>query len=119
MNYDSVMFPNTCLAPGDRSHIPPSSLPVFESLNTEMQRIKAKAPKTYLPQVLDTEKRLDWLFDHLNNQEVLKPDTIEQLKQLSQSVQDRQHEAATAILQNIMTTKVDEGSNWMVSKLLS
>lgn len=80
-----------------------------------MQRIKDKAPQSYMPQVLDTEKRLNLLFDHLNNGDSLKPDTIEQLKGLAQAVQSRQHDTASAVLTELMKTKTDEGSNWMVS----
>jgi protein transport protein SEC31 len=93
-------------------------MPVFESLNTEMQRIKSKAPQTYMAQVLDTEKRLSILFDHLNNQDVLKADTIDKLKDLSEALQGRQYEAASAVLTELMTSKTDEGSNWMVSQLM-
>lgn len=93
-------------------------MPVFEILNNEMQRIKSKAPAAYKQQVLDTEKRLSILFDHLNNQDLLMSSTIEQMKDLAQSIQGRQFDAAAALLTEIMTTKTDEGSNWMVSFLV-
>lgn len=79
-----------------------------------MQRISAKAPAAYKSRVLDTEKRLDLLFDHLNNQTLLKSDTIDNLNQLAAAIRSRQHEQATAVLTELMTTKTDEGSNWMV-----
>jgi protein transport protein SEC31 len=102
-------------AAGDRSHIPPTSMPVFEILNNEMQRIKSRAPANYRAQVVDTEKRIGILFDHLNNQATLKPDTIEEVKSIAQAIQSRQHDQATVQLTEMMTTKTDEGSNWMVS----
>jgi protein transport protein SEC31 len=102
-------------AAGDRSHIPPTSMPVFEILNNEMQRIKSRAPANYRAQVVDTEKRIGILFDHLNNQVALKPDTIEEVKSIAQAIQSRQHDQATVQLTEMMTTKTDEGSNWMVS----
>ena len=79
-----------------------------------MQRIKARAPPSFKPQVLDTEKRINILFDHLNNEDLLKPDTISEMNELAQALQARQHEDAHAVLEDIMRNKMDEGSNWMV-----
>ena len=79
-----------------------------------MQRIKARAPPSFKPQVLDTEKRLNILFDHLNNEDLLKPDTISEMNELAQALQARQYEEAQGIFTDIMTNKTDEGSNWMV-----
>jgi protein transport protein SEC31 len=100
---------------GDRSHIPAEAQPIFQILDTELQRIKARAPAQFRPQVLDTEKRLNILFDHLNNGDLLKPDTVQDMTELAQAMHGRQFEQAQALFQDIMTTKVDEGSNWMVS----
>ncbi|KAF2400258.1 hypothetical protein EJ06DRAFT_493908 [Trichodelitschia bisporula] len=99
---------------GDRSHIPASSQPLFEILNTEMNRVKAKAPSQFRPHVLDTEKRLNILFDHLNNEDLLKADTIDELGGLAQALQQRQYDQAQAIFTSVMTMKTDEGSDWMV-----
>ncbi|KAF2839646.1 hypothetical protein M501DRAFT_1015741 [Patellaria atrata CBS 101060] len=99
---------------GDRSHIPVTSQPIFDILSADMQRIKARAPAAFKPQVNDTEKRLNILFDHLNNEDLLKPDTIQELNELVQHLQCRNFDAAQAVFTNLMTTKNDEGSNWMV-----
>ena len=80
-----------------------------------MQRIKAKAPAQYKQHVADTEKRLNILFDHLNNEDLLKPDTIQQMNELASNIQARQYDEAVAIFSDLMTNKTDEGSNWMVS----
>lgn len=101
-------------APGDRSHIPDASRPIYEILNAELQRVKAKAPAQYKAHIVDTEKRLNILFDHLNNEDLLKEDTIQQMNQLAANIQARQHDQASAIFSDIMTNKTDEGSNWMV-----
>ncbi|TID24407.1 WD40 repeat-like protein [Venturia nashicola] len=100
--------------PGDRSHIPPESQQIFQLLSSEMARIKSKAPAQFRPQVLDTEKRLSILFDHLNNEDLLKPGTIAEMTELSQFIQGRKFEPAQALFTDIMTSKTDEGSNWMV-----
>ncbi|KAJ4369094.1 protein transport protein S31 [Neocucurbitaria cava] len=100
--------------PGDRSHIPNASRPIYEILEADMQRIKAKAPAQYKQHVADTEKRLNILFDHLNNEDLLKPDTIQQMNELASNIQAKQYDAAVAIFSDLMTNKNDEGSNWMV-----
>lgn len=105
-------------APGDRSHIPQTSQPIYEILNQEMQRIKVRAPPSFKPQVLDTEKRLNILFDHLNNEDLLKPDTISEMNELAQALQAKQYGEAQAIFTDILTNKTDEGSNWMVCHYL-
>ncbi|KAF1963136.1 WD40 repeat-like protein [Byssothecium circinans] len=100
--------------PGDRSHIPESSRPIFEILNADLQRVKGKAPAQYKQHIADTEKRLNILFDHLNNEDLLKPDTIQEMNELAGHLQNRQYDQAIAIFSDLMTNKTDEGSNWMV-----
>ncbi|KAF2273350.1 uncharacterized protein EI97DRAFT_436212 [Westerdykella ornata] len=100
--------------PGDRSHIPESARPIFEILNADMQRVKARAPAQYKQHVADTEKRLNILFDHLNNEDLLKPDTVEEMKELAYFLQGRDYDQATALFTDLMTNKTEEGSNWMV-----
>lgn len=79
--------------------------------------MKAKAPAQYKQHVADTEKRLNILFDHLNNEDLLKPDTIQQMNELAAQIQAKQYDAAVAIFSDLMTNKTDEGSNWMVSEM--
>ncbi|KAF2741082.1 hypothetical protein EJ04DRAFT_454513 [Polyplosphaeria fusca] len=100
--------------PGDRSHIPASSQPIFEILSADMQRVKAKAPAQYRAHIVDTEKRLNILFDHLNNEDLLKPDTIQEMNELAVHLQARNYNDAFTLFTNLMTNKNDEGSNWMV-----
>lgn len=87
---------------------------IYEVLEADMQRIKSKAPAQYKQHVMDTEKRLNILFDHLNNNEVVKADTIVELNRLASSLQAKQYDEAIAIFAALMTNKTDEGSNWMV-----
>jgi hypothetical protein len=105
----------TYTAAGDRSHIPDASRPIYEILDAEIQRIKPKVPQQYKAHIIDTEKRLNILFDHLNNEDLLKPDTVQQMKELASNIQARQFDEANAIFSDLMTNKNDEGSNWMVS----
>lgn len=80
-----------------------------------MQRVKAQAPQLYRTQVIDTEKRLNILFDHLNNQDLLKEDTIQDLVKLSKALQSREFGLAHNIHVDLLTNKTDECVNWMVS----
>ncbi len=79
-----------------------------------MQRVKSKAPSNFKAHVNDTEKRLNVLFDHLNNEDLLKSDTIQSMIELAQAIQARDFEHAQAIHIEIMTNKTDECGNWMV-----
>ena len=80
-----------------------------------MQRVKSRAPSSFKVQVNDTEKRLNILFDHLNNEDLLKADTMASMVELAQAIQSRDFEQAQAIHVDIMTNKTDECGNWMVS----
>lgn len=81
-----------------------------------MARVRAKAPASFMAQVNDTEKRLNILFDHLNNETLVKPDTIQELVQISQYVQARDFNRAAQMVTEMTTTKLEtEGGNWLVS----
>ena len=105
----------TVIVPGDRTHIPTHAQLIYEVLNEDMQRVKARAPASYKVQVNDTEKRLNILFDHLNNQSLLKPNTIEDMVQLAQALRSRNYDQAQAIHIDILTNRNEECGNWMVS----
>ncbi|KAJ5105801.1 Protein transport protein (SEC31) [Penicillium alfredii] len=100
--------------PGDRSHIPANAMPVFEILAADMQRVKSRAPSSFKAQVDDAERRLSILFDHLNNEDLLKPNTVDEMADLARAIQARDYETARAIHVNIMTNRTDECGNWMV-----
>jgi protein transport protein SEC31 len=104
-------------APGDRSHIPDIAQPIVNTLEAEMSRIKARAPAQFRPQVIDTEKRLNILFDHLNNEDLLKNETVQEMVELAQAVEARDHDRAQHLFTEILTNRAGEGSTWMVSCL--
>jgi protein transport protein SEC31 len=80
-----------------------------------MQRVAGKAPPSFAAQVKDTQKRLNILFDHLNNGDLVKPDTIERLNELAQALQARDYDAAARMQVDVQREKMDECGNWMVS----
>ncbi|KAI0426510.1 hypothetical protein F5Y09DRAFT_60446 [Xylaria sp. FL1042] len=100
--------------PGDRSHIPANAQPLVDIFSRDMQRVAAKAPASFAPQVKDTQKRLGLLFDHLNNEELVKPDTIEQLKKLAMALEGKDYPEAQRLQVEIQRDKTDECGNWMV-----
>ncbi|KAI0020406.1 hypothetical protein F4780DRAFT_742309 [Xylariomycetidae sp. FL0641] len=99
---------------GDRSHIPASAQQLVDILSRDMQRVAGKAPASFAPQVKDTQKRLGLLFDHLNNEELVKPDTIEQLTKLAQAVEGKNYPEAQRLQVEIQRDKTEECGNWMV-----
>ncbi|KAL4893177.1 protein transport protein sec31 [Aspergillus ambiguus] len=100
--------------PGDRSHIPADAMPVFEILSADMQRVKSRAPSSFKAQVDDAERRLNILFDHLNNEDLLKPNTVADMAELARAIQARDYDTARTIHVDIMTNRMDECGNWMV-----
>ncbi len=101
---------------GDRSHIPASAQRMVDIFSNDMQRVASKAPASFAQQVKDTQKRLNILFDHLNNEELVKPDTIARLSELADALQSKNYDAATRLQVDIQREKTDECGNWMVSQ---
>ncbi|EHA48242.1 protein transporter SEC31 [Pyricularia oryzae 70-15] len=100
--------------PGDRSHIPASAQQLVEILSRDMERVAAKAPASFAPHVKDTQKRLNYLFDHLNNEELVKPDTIGQLNTLAQAIEAKDYAGAQQLQIKIQTEKTEECGQWIV-----
>ncbi|XHG02120.1 protein transport protein S31 [Aspergillus wentii] len=89
-------------------------MPIFEVLSSEMQRVKSRAPTSFKAQVDDAERRLNILFDHLNNDDLLRPNTVADMTQLAHAIQARDYASAQTIHVNIMANRTDECGNWMV-----
>ena len=100
---------------GDRSHIPSDAQRMVDIFSNDMLRVASKAPASFAAQVKDTQKRLNILFDHLNNEELVKPDTIQRLSELADALQSKNYDTATKIQVAIQSEKTDECGNWMVS----
>lgn len=103
---------------GDRSHIPSSAQRMIDIFSGDMQRVASKAPPSFAAQVKDTQKRLNILFDHLNNEELVKPDTIERLSELAEALNSKNYDVAAKLQVDIQREKTDECGNWMVSLLM-
>ena len=105
--------------PGDRSHIPESAQELVNIFSSEMQRISAQAPSQYARRINDTQKRINILFDHLNNGDLVKPDTVDQLTELARALQARNFDEATKMQADIHKEKTAECGDWMVSIMQS
>jgi len=103
----------TTIAKGDRSHIPAQHMPIFELLSTDMERVKTRAPPDFSRQVTDTEKRLNILFDHLNNEDLLSADTLESMATLAKALAAKDYTTARNIQVNLLTNKTAECTQWM------
>jgi protein transport protein SEC31 len=79
-----------------------------------MARVKSRAPASFRPQVLDTEKRLDILYDHMNNNELLSEGTVEMVRELAEAVERRDWAKAAEIQVSVQVERSEECGNWMV-----
>lgn len=62
------------------------------------------------------EKRLNILFDHLNNEDLLSEGTVQEMVEISHAVQEKDWDRALNLYNSMQTAKLDtEGTNWMVS----
>lgn len=89
--------------PGDRSHIPEAQRGIFQILSREMQRIKAQTPPAQKRMVDDAERRLNVLFDYLNNS-LLDPKMVAGLQNLVQAVDARNQQAALGVHVQLVTS---------------
>lgn len=64
-----------------------------------------------MPQVLDTEKRLNLLFDSLN---IMDANIAEELNGLATAIRARDFDRVTAIY-GVLVVQVDEKEKWLVS----
>lgn len=101
---------------GDRTHIPVSAQPIVDILTPAMAQIKNVAPAAFKPQVDDMEKRINILYDHLNNEDLLKEDTVQQMVGIAQCVQGKDFDRALSLFGEMQAAKQEsEGGVWMVS----
>jgi len=75
----------------------------------------SKSPPLFARHIKDTEKRLNFLYDLLNNGELLQPDTIVKLRQLAEMLQAKEYDEAHRLQVEIQKEKTNECETWMVS----
>ncbi|WRT64528.1 uncharacterized protein IL334_001460 [Kwoniella shivajii] len=98
--------------PGDRSHIPPSSQPIFDTLSQELGHVKQKNFPPNVKKVLeDTERRLNILFDGLNNDSVPKS-ALDLVNNISRAIGARDWNAALTMHVELLTGASGEVTTW-------
>lgn len=100
--------------PGDREHIPESSRSIYNILSEELQSIAPHIPDSYRRQFEDAGRRINILFDHLNNEDLLSEESITDMTALVQALQSRDYDTASEIRLSIQTTRTSECESWMV-----
>ncbi|PWN18074.1 hypothetical protein BCV69DRAFT_301531 [Microstroma glucosiphilum] len=79
--------------PGDRAHIPEAQRGIFATLSRELSRVKATAPPAQKRVVDDSERRLNSLFDYLNNG-MIPEKVLGGLQELVRAIEARNQQAA-------------------------
>ncbi|BGP12140.1 hypothetical protein JCM10213_004705 [Rhodosporidiobolus nylandii] len=95
--------------PGDRSHIPPQYRPIFETLTGELNRLRQVTPPQQAKIVTDTEKRLNVLFDMLNN-ETISENTAKNVGEVCQAIAARNQNAALEAHLRMLTAAPTEAA---------
>ncbi|KAJ1642847.1 protein transport protein S31 [Coemansia asiatica] len=93
---------------GDRSHIPSEWAPIFNGLNTQVQRAKQFAAPAQKRMVDDAQRRLNLLFDLMNCDEIKMKDKLcPVFEHLLQSINSRQFPQALHYQAELMTINSD------------
>ncbi|KAG0209185.1 protein transport protein S31 [Mortierella sp. GBA30] len=97
---------------GDRSHIPANQKLIFTVLASELALARQYATPAAKRPLDDAEKKLNVLFDMLNNEEVSGP-VVDQMLLLAQALQAKNYNSAYQIHLELHSTRTDEVSSWM------
>ncbi|KAF9341125.1 protein transport protein S31, partial [Linnemannia elongata] len=97
---------------GDRSHIPAGQKLIFTVLANELALARQYATPANKRAWDDAEKKLNVLFDMLNNEEVSAP-VVDQMLLLAQALQSKNYNTAYQIHLELHSTRTNEVSSWM------
>lgn len=100
--------------PGDRAHIPEELRNFVSLFSRELGRIKATTPPAQKRMVDDAERRLNLLFDWINNGLVTDARIIGGLRELCAPVERRDVQGALAIHVGLVTAASGEVSQGLV-----
>ncbi|WAQ83462.1 hypothetical protein PtA15_3A833 [Puccinia triticina] len=106
--------PKSKYPPGDRSHIPEASKPIYVSLQRLMIQMKQGLPANQKKLVDDTERRLNVLFDALNC-ETVPASVIDELSDIVKAIEARNLQLALQLHVSLLTSgiKSDELTAYM------
>ncbi|KAG0303589.1 protein transport protein S31 [Dissophora globulifera] len=97
---------------GDRTHIPAGQKLIYSVLASELALARQYATPAAKRPLDDAEKKLNVLFDMLNNEEVSAP-VVDQMLLLAQALQTKNYNSAYQIHLELHSTRTDEVSSWM------
>ncbi|GAA5828015.1 hypothetical protein JCM11251_005692 [Rhodosporidiobolus azoricus] len=100
--------------PGDRSHIPTQYRAIFEILSGELQRLRQITPPQQAKLIVDTEKRLNILFDALNC-ETISEGTAKNVGEVCQAIAARNQHAALDAHLRMLTGAPTEAAPWQAA----
>ncbi|KAF7319788.1 Nucleoporin-interacting protein [Mycena kentingensis (nom. inval.)] len=100
--------------PGDRSHIPETSMPAYQVISGQLEHLRQTTPPQQKRLVEDLERRINPLFDALNC-ETLSAPVVEQLLVLTRAMENHDRQAALAIHVDLLTrgSQTDDIGMWM------
>ncbi|KAJ1955157.1 protein transport protein S31, partial [Dispira parvispora] len=99
--------------PGDRSHIPEKQNPIFTSLQAGLQQARAATGPAQKRMMDDTEKRLNQLFDLMNNGDL--PAKLEEpLLSLARAIQNGDYQQAHQVYLKLIHSNFDSSQRWMM-----
>lgn len=97
---------------GDRSHIPAAQKPIVATFTNELNRAKANAAPHQKRQLGESEKKLNVLFDAMNNEDVSES-IMPQLHALAKAMGGRDYNTAQRIQVELHTTKTELVGGWI------
>lgn len=97
--------------PGDRSHIPEETLPIYQTFSTVLENIEPQIPEKYADHYRDMATRLNTLFDKLNNQG-LSQDAIQSLKGVCDALNAKDYQTASSLNIQFSTVHSEEIGVW-------
>ncbi|KAG0245349.1 protein transport protein S31 [Mortierella sp. GBA43] len=97
---------------GDRTHIPAGHKLIYTVLASELAFARQHAQPAAKRPLDDAEKKLNVLFDMLNNEEVSGP-VVDQMILLAQALQAKNYNSAYQIHLELHSTRTNEVSSWM------
>lgn len=104
--------PSSTHPPGDRSHIPPEALPIYEIFNARVEFLKPRIPEDYKKHGDDMERRLNMLYDHLNNGDLLSSAAVAYLKDVAETLDKKDYETAKSSIIGFAASFPEEVGHW-------
>lgn len=87
---------------------------IISLLTSELNSVKPKVPEKFNKHILDSERRINILFKHLRNNDLLTVDTINKVSQICNFLKNADFENAKLIKEDIVKNHAAECGDWMI-----